>query len=160
MADELYLKVDGIPGESKDERHKDEIDVLSYSWGETLPATAADAGGGGARVVIEEVRFVMRVNRASPKLFLACASATHISTAVLTLRRAGGAGVEFLKWTLSVVAVTSYQTASNVPPGDRSTDQVSFRFGKIEMEYRPMNPDGSLGPPITAGWDAAMSRPM
>ena len=154
MAGDMFLKIDGIPGESTDVTHKDEIDILSYTWGESQPATGSVSGGAGAaRVAMQDFHFAMRVNKASPKLFLACASGAHITNAILTVRRPGANPVEFLKWTLTNVTVASYQTASNMPAGEPPLDQVSFRFAKIEVEYRPVKPDGSLDAPIKAGWD-------
>ena len=161
MAVDMFLKIDGIPGESTDDRHRDEIDVLSYNWGESQPPTASSAGGSAAgRVTMQDFHFAMRVNKASPKLFLACASGTHIRNAILTVRRSGANPVEFLKWTLSDVTVASYQTASNVSPGEPPLDQTSLRFAKIEVEYSAVKPDGSLDTPIKAGWDVQANRPV
>jgi type VI secretion system secreted protein Hcp len=154
MAVDMFLKIDGIPGESTDNSHKDEIDILSYTWGETQPPTASSASGASAgRVVMQDFHFAMRVNKASAKLFLACASGAHIRNAILTVRRPGASPVEFLKWTLTDVTVASYQTASNVPTGEPPLDQISLRFAKIEVEYRPVKPDGSPDAPIKTGWD-------
>jgi type VI secretion system secreted protein Hcp len=155
MAVDMFLKIHGIPGESTDASHRDEIDLLSYTWGESQPALASSAGGGSAagRVAMQDFHFTMRINKASPKLFLACASGAHIRNAILTVRRSGGNPVEFLKWTFTDVTIGSYQTATGVPPGELPLEQVSLRFAKIEVEYRPMRPDGSLDAPIKAGWD-------
>jgi len=161
MAEEMFLKVDGIPGESTDASHKDEINILSYAWGESQPPAAASSTGTGAgRVIMQDFHFVMRVNKASPKLFLACANGARIKNAILTVRRAGAGALEFLKWTLTDVTVTSYQTAADVPPSDPATDQVNLRFAKIEVEYRPVKPDGSPDVPVTAGFDVSANRPV
>ena len=162
MAVDMFLKIDGIPGESTDASHRDEIDVLSYNWGEAQPATASSGGGGGTagRVVMQDFHFAMRINKASTKLFLACASGAHIRNAILTVRRSGGNPVEFLKWTFTDVTVGSYQTATGVPPGEPPLEQVSLHFAKIEMEYRPTKPDGSLDTPIKAGWDVQANSPI
>jgi type VI secretion system secreted protein Hcp len=161
MPVDMFLKIDGIPGESTDDRHKDEIDILSYTWGESQsqPATPTGAGSSTAdKVTMQDFHFVMRVNKASPKLFLACANVAHIKNAILTVRRSGPAAPEFLKWTLTDVTVVSYQTASNIPTGEPPTDQVSLRFAKIEVEYKAMKPDGSLDTPINAGLDVAANK--
>jgi type VI secretion system secreted protein Hcp len=161
MAEEMFLKIDGIQGESSDASHKGEINILSFVWGESQPAAAASSTGtGAARVIMQDFHFVMRVNKASPKLFLACASGTHIRNAILTVRRPGAGAAEFLKWTLTDVTVASYQTAADVPPGDPPTDQVNLRFAKIEVEYRPVKPDGSLDAPVKAGFDVTANRPV
>jgi type VI secretion system secreted protein Hcp len=108
---------------------------------------------------MQDFHFAMRVNKASPKLFLACASGAHIRNAILTVRRAGANPVEFLKWTLSDVTVASYQTDNNVP-AEPPLDQISLRFAKIEVEYSAMRADGSLDTPIKAGWDVQANRPI
>jgi type VI secretion system secreted protein Hcp len=163
MAVDMFLKIDGIPGESTDVRHRDEIEVLSYNWGEAQPPAASSASGAGGsaagRVAMQDFHFAMRVNKASPKLFLACASGAHIRNAFLTVRRAGANPVEFLKWTLSDVTVASYQTDNNVP-AEPPLDQISLRFAKIEVEYSAMRADGSLDTPIKAGWDVQANRPI
>ncbi|HEY7316059.1 MAG TPA: type VI secretion system tube protein Hcp [Candidatus Binatia bacterium] len=161
MAVDMFLKIDGIPGESTDTNHRDEIDVLSYSWGESQPATTGSAGGPAAgRVTMQDFHFTMKINKASPKLFLACASGTHMRSAILTVRRSGGNPVEFLKWTLTDVTVASYQTTTSAAAGESPLDQFSLRFAKIETEYRAVKPDGSLDAPIKAGWDVQANRPI
>jgi type VI secretion system secreted protein Hcp len=159
MAVDMFLKIDGIQGESTDNHHKDEIDVLSYTWGESQPAAASSGTGAAAgRVTMQDFHFTMRVNKASPGLFLACANGARIKNAVLTVRRSGGNPVEFLKWTLTDITVASYQTAASVPSSDAPTDQVGLRFTKIEMEYARIKPDGTLEVPIKEGWDLTTNR--
>ncbi len=159
MGVDMFLKIDGIQGESTDNSHKDEIDLLSYTWGESHePVSATGGGAAGAKVTMQDFHFAMRVNKASPKLFLACANEMRIKNALLTVRHSGERAPEFLKWTLTDVTVASYQTASNVPTGEPPTDQVSLRFAKIEVEYKPMKPDGSLDAPINAAWELTVNR--
>jgi hypothetical protein len=99
-----FLKLDGIQGESKDARHAGEIELESFSWGEAnVGAGAAGGGGGGAgKVHVDDLHVVTRTSKASPALFLACASGQHFKQAVLTARRAGKAPQEFLVIRLSV----------------------------------------------------------
>ena len=87
---DYFLKIDGIPGESTDSKHKNEIDIESWSWGEANSGSHAYGGGGGAgKVSVQDFNFTMHVNKASPKLFLACATGQHIKEALLTCRKAG-----------------------------------------------------------------------
>ncbi len=161
MGFDTFLKIDGIQGESTDASHRGEIDILSYGWGESQTAVPSAGGGGGAgRVTMQDFRFAMHVNKASPKLFLACANGAHIKSAILTVRRPVAGAPEFLKWSLSDVTVASYQTAINMPAGEPPTDQVSLRFARIEVEYRPVKPDGSLDAPSKAGWDLKTNTPL
>src|SRR5213593_2324488 len=81
---DYFLKLDGIEGESQDAKHKGEIDLESWSWGETQTGTMHAGGGGGAgKVQMQDFHFVMKVNKSSPKLMLACASGEHIKSATL-----------------------------------------------------------------------------
>lgn len=151
---DYFLKIDGIPGESKDAKHAGEVDVGAWSWGETAPASGGPGGGGGAgKVAIQALNFTSQISKASPQLMLACASGSHIKSAVLTARRGGKAPVEFLIVTLQDVSVSSYQTA--VGGGDESgpLDSTSLNFAQIQVVYRETKPDGTLGAPVKFGWD-------
>src|SRR4051812_6065489 len=156
MAVDYFIKFDGIKGESTDAKHKDEIDVESWSWGETQTPGGhhPGGGGGGGRVTMQDFQFVMRLNRASPPLMRACAAGEHIKTATLTGRKAGGkAQQEYLTFKLTDVLVSSYQTGGS-EQADVPIDQVSLAFAKIEVDYRPQRPDGSLDAPVTFAWPA------
>jgi type VI secretion system secreted protein Hcp len=158
MAIDYFLKIDGVSGESVDSKHKGEIEVESWSWGESNPAQPGGGGGGGAgKVQIQDLVFTTRFSKASPQLILACASGKHFKDAVLTARKAGKGQQEFLTFSLSDVLVSAYQTAGaggDVLPGD----SVSLNFSKIQVEYKPQNPDGSLGSSIKAGWDVKQNK--
>ncbi|MFL6038426.1 MAG: Hcp family type VI secretion system effector [Gaiellaceae bacterium] len=152
MAVDYFLKIDGIEGESQDAGHKGEIDVEAWSWGETQAHPAGVGGGGGAgKVSMSDFSFTTRLSKASPTLFLTCASGAHIKAAWLTGQRGGGKHSDyFLKWTFSDLLISSYQAgaAEDVP-----VDNVSFSFAKIEVEYKQLKADGTLGGSFKAGWD-------
>jgi type VI secretion system secreted protein Hcp len=158
MAVDYFLKIDGIEGESQDDKHKNEIDVESWSWGETNSGDAQARGGEGAgKVSLQDFNFVMKVNKATPKLMEACATGEHIKKAVLTCRKAGKQQQEYLKVTLSDFIVSSYQTggsAGEVIP----VDQISMNFAKIECEYKEQKPTGELGGVVKGGWDAKANK--
>lgn len=155
---DYFLKIAGIDGESTDIAHKGEIDIESWAWGEFQAGGPAAGGGAGAgKVSMNDFSFVMKLNKASPKLFLACAQGEHIKSAWLTARRAGGKQTDyFLKWSFADVLVSSYQTGGSESAGP--SEQVSFRFSKIEVEYKGQKPDGSLSPSIKAGWNLKMNK--
>jgi type VI secretion system secreted protein Hcp len=155
---DYFLKIEGIEGESTDDKHKNEIDVMSWSWGETQSGTHAGGGGGGAgKVSMQDFNFVMSVNKASPKLMLACATGEHIKGAKLTCRKAGGEQQEYLTITFSDLLVSSYQTGGSA--GDSvPIDQASLNFAKLEFEYKPQKPDGSLDSPVKTGYDVKLNK--
>ena len=155
---DYFLKVDGIDGESTDDKHKNEIDLESWSWGETNAGTSRAGGGGGAgKVVMQDFHFVMKVNKATPKLMLACATGQHIKEAKLICRKAGGDQQEYMSIKFSDLLVSSYQTGGSqgeVIP----VDQIGFNFSKIEFEYKPQKADGSLDAPIKTGYDLKLNK--
>jgi type VI secretion system secreted protein Hcp len=155
---DYFLKIDGIPGESQDSKHKGEIELESFSWGATQTTGHPGVGGGAGKVQMQDFHFVMTVNKASPKLFLACARGQHLKNATLIARKAGKAQQEFLVFKFTDVLISSYQsggTGEGVP-----MDSVSLNFAKIEFEFRPEKPDGSLAPPAGAGWDVKKNKPV
>jgi type VI secretion system secreted protein Hcp len=151
VAEDLFLKLDGIPGESRDAKHKDEIELVAFSWGVTQSGRPGGGGGGGSgRAQFKDFEFLMRVNKASPQLFLATVTGKHIKQALLSVRRAGKAQLEYLKIKFTDVLVTSFAQAGGQNPPDET---VAFNFAKIELEYTQQQPRGGPAPPIRAGWD-------
>ena len=145
---DYFLKLDGIPGEATDSKHKGEISLESWSWGETNAGTHGGGSGGGAgKVQMHDFNFTMKINKASPKLFLACATGQHIKEGLLICRRAGKDQQEYLKIKFSDLLVSNFQTGGS--QGDVvPTDQISLNFGKIEVSYAPQKADGTLDSPV------------
>src|SRR5262245_43388600 len=109
MPGDYYLKVDGVKGEATDEKHKETIDVESFSMGATQGGGQFGSGHGEGKVQFSDISFVSKTNKASPILFLKCATGEHIKEAVLTCRKAGGKQEEFFNVKLTDILVTSYQ---------------------------------------------------
>jgi type VI secretion system secreted protein Hcp len=95
----------------------------------------------------------MNVNKASPKLFLACATGQHLKQAVLTARKAGKDQQDYLKVTLKDVLVNSFQTNGDAHANSLPTDQISVNFAEIEVEYKEQKADGSLGGAVKTGYN-------
>ena len=155
---DYFLKIDGIDGESEDAKHKNEIELESFSWGATQQGDhSGNRGGGAGKVAMQDFHFVMRINKASPKLFDACATGKHIPKAVLIARKAGGEQQEYMKVTMSDLLVSSFQTGGS-NGGPVPMDQISINFSKIEMEYKEQKADGSLGTAMKAGYDLKANK--
>jgi type VI secretion system secreted protein Hcp len=156
---DYFLKLEGIEGESQDQKHKGEIDLLTWSWGETQSGTHASGGGGGAgKVSMQDFHFVMGVNKSSPKLLLACATGEHIKSALLTCRKAGKEQQEYLKIKMSDCLISSYQTGGSGGDNVIPSDQISLNFAKIEYEYKEQKADGSLGGSVKAIYDLKANK--
>jgi type VI secretion system secreted protein Hcp len=158
MAADMFLKIDGIDGESLDAKHKGEIEIESFSWGASSPTAAPGGGGGGGatgRVTMEDFSFTTRVTRASPKLLLALVEHRRIKTALLTVRRSGGQQHDFLKVTMSDVQISGWKQAGGA---ELPMDQVSMNFRKVQIDYTGQRPDGTPGDTVTGGWDSKNTK--
>src|SRR5215472_12180825 len=112
MAVDMFLKVDGVQGETKDTKHSKEIDIISWSWGVTNGGSAHQGGGAGTgKVNVKDVTVTKYVDSSSPQLLLACCLGSHYPKALLTVRKAGGESpVEYVKIKMEQVFVTSVTT--------------------------------------------------
>ena len=150
---DYFLKLDGISGESKDSKHKGEIEVLSFSFGETQSRPSGAGGGSGAgKVQMTDFSFTARTTKASPQLFLSCALGKHLKEAILTVRKAGGSQQEYLIIKLNDVLVSAYALGSAEGESEPH-DAFSLNFVKLSYDYKPQKADGSLDAPVHAGWD-------
>jgi type VI secretion system secreted protein Hcp len=153
-AGDMFLMVKGakhgvIKGEAQDDKHKDEIQVLRWSWGMTAhPPTAT--GGAFGRATIHDLKIVKRVDKASTPLMIALRFNEEIQKAVLTLRKAGGSQLEFLKITIEGGRVTSIKIDVGEPEGGAEIfEHVTFSFNKIEVEYVPQGKSGGAEGSLT-----------
>jgi type VI secretion system secreted protein Hcp len=154
MAYDAFLKITDVKGESHDDKHKGEIDLLSFSFGVTQPGTSAHGGGaGGGKAAVTDLHFVHNVDQASPVLFQKCASGEHLKDGLLTVRKAGGTQLEYLKIKLTDVLISSVQQGGS-EGSEHPSEQVSLNFSKIELDYQPQGPDGkALGGAVHGGWN-------
>jgi type VI secretion system secreted protein Hcp len=154
MAVDMFIKIDGIKGESKDNKHTDEIDVLAWSWGASQSGTFHSGGGGGAgKANFQDLSITKYVDSASTNLLKHVANGQHIKDAVLTVRKAGGDNpVEYMIVTMTDVMVTSYQTGGSGGE-DRLTENITLNFAKVESKYTPQDAKGAGGSQMTFGWN-------
>jgi|SRR4051794_29088484 len=151
---DAFLKIDGIEGESQDNKHGKEIEILSYSFAATQTGTSAMGGGAGAgKVSMQDIHFTHTIDKASPKLMLACCTGDHIKSAIFTARKAGGSQMEYLIMTLSDVLVSSVSMAGHGNDNNKPTEQFSLNFSKIQYDYKEQKADGSLGGTVAMGYD-------
>ncbi len=158
MAFDAFLKIEGIPGESSDDKHKDWIEILSYSTGISQATSGAASTGGGAsseRADFQDFSIVKALDKASPKLALACADGTHISSISLELCRAGGDKVKYMEYKLTNCIVSSHRPGGSAQGGETlPLEEVAFNFGKIEWTYtQQKRADGSGGGNVASGWN-------
>ncbi|AJG18137.1 MULTISPECIES: Hcp family type VI secretion system effector [Cupriavidus] len=154
MAQDIFLKINGIDGESQDTSHKNEIEVLAWDWSIEQQSTMhAGSGGGAGKATVSDLSFDHFIDRASPNLMKYCLTGKHINEAVLVVRKAGGNPLEYLKLTMTDVVVTKVSPKGSVDDELRMREKVSLSFSKIKQEYVVQNAQGGSGGAVTAGYD-------
>ena len=155
MAMDMFIKIGDLKGESRDAKHKEEIDLLAWSWGVSNSGSAHTGGGAGAgKANVQDLSFTKYIDKCSPSLLLACCKGSHYTDATLVVRKAGGKPLEYLTITLSEVMVTSVSTGGSGGE-DRLTENVSLNFAKVKVDYVEQKPDGTEGDKPTMTYNIA-----
>ncbi len=160
MASDMFLKIEGIDGESTDEKHSNWIDILSFNHNVSQSGSADGSSTGGhtsGRVDIGEMVFAKMLDKSTPKLIEAACTGKHIPTAEIELCSATGAKHTFMKYKLSKVIVSTVTTGGS-GEGSRPEETLMLKFEKIEWEYTPYDNTGKSGNPVRAGWDRALNK--
>lgn len=151
MATDIFAKIGDIKGESLDAKHKDQVEVLSWSWG--VSQSGSIGGGGGAgKASFNDFNFTHFVDKATPVLMKVCATGEHLKEATITVRKAGKGQQEFLIIKMSDVIVTSVHPGG-AGDGGSTAENVALQFAKVDLEYKPQKPDGSLDAGIHFKYD-------
>ncbi len=154
MAMDMFIKVGDIKGESSDDKHAGEVDVLSWSWGMSQSGSMHMGGGGGAgKVNVQDLSFTKYIDKATPNLMKFCCNGKHFPEALLTVRKAGEKPLEYYKITMNDVIVSSISTGGSGGE-DRLTENVTLNFAKVKVSYQAQKKDGTAdGGVIEMGWD-------
>ena len=155
MAVDMFLKLDGIDGEAQDKSHKNEIDILAWSWGLSQSGTThLGSGGGAGKASFQDLSVTKYVDRSSMTLVEHVATGKHIAKAKLFVRKAGGTPLEYIKIEMEDIIVTSVSTGGSGGE-DRLTENVTLNFSVVKTQYVPQKKDGTGEPGINFGWDIA-----
>lgn len=158
MATDIFIKLGDIKGESQDDKHKDEIDVLTWGWGVNQPGSMHTGGGGGqGKANFSDLVFTHYVDKSHPVLLKSCATAEHLKEATLTLRKAGKTPQEFFTIKMNDVIVTSVQPSGSGGEGGHMAT-VTLQFAKVNVEYKPQKPDGSLDAGVLFKYDIKANK--
>jgi type VI secretion system secreted protein Hcp len=155
MAVDCFLKLDDIKGESVDQKHAGEIDVLSWSWGASQSATfQSGSGGGTAKVNVHDLTVTKYVDRSSPTLMGLCFTGLPIKSAILSMRKAGGTQMEYINISMEDCVVSS-TGAANSTGEERLIETITLNFARVKFAYTPQKPDGSADAAVKFGYDIA-----
>ncbi len=159
MAVDMFLKIDGVAGESVDADHKGEMDVLAWSWGASQSGTMHVGGGGGAgKANFQDISFTKWVDKGSATLLQALAKGTHLKTANLVVRKSGDKPLEYIKLDMTEVIVSSISTGGSGGE-DRLTENVTLNFRDFKLTYTPQDATGAGGGAVDFGFNIAENKP-
>lgn len=155
MAVDMFIKLNGIKGESQDKTHKDTIDVLAWSWGASNSGSTHMGGGSGSgKANFQDLSFTKYIDKSSVPLMLHCANGKHIADATLICRKAGEKPLEYLIVDMKDIIVSSYSTGGSGGE-DRLTENVSLNFGSVKIKYVEQTKAGGEGAKPEMQWDIA-----
>ena len=154
MAQDMFLKIEGIEGESLDATHKNEIEVLAWSWENRQHSNMhSGSGGGSGKATVEDFKFSHYVDKASPNLLNFCLSGKHIKNIQFVIRKAGGDPLEYLTIAFSDAIITRVFLSGNVSNDTRPIEEVTFSFTKFTQDYVIQNAEGNKSGIISASYD-------
>lgn len=158
----FYLHIRDIPGEAMAKGHEMWIELVSFQFGFEHTGNLTSGGGGGARRVVADALSIEKgIDQASPKLLEAVASGQHLPAVQLDVTDLAGERSDVVySIVLEEVFISSFQQSASPDTAPLQTESISFNYERIRVEYRERKPDGSLGPPVTAGWDLKKNRPV
>jgi type VI secretion system secreted protein Hcp len=160
MAVDMYLRIDGINGESKDSQHPDRIQVLSWSWDVSQTGTAG-VGGGLTAGKVEHHDIVIRklLDKATPVLYKFCCNGNHVASADLYVRKAGGGdqALEYLVIHFEDLIITSFNLGG-LPQADQIEEVIKLTYSKVTITYTPQDKAGQGLPQVTGGWDLQANK--
>ena len=153
MAQDIFMKISGIEGESQDATHTNEIEISHWDWKISQNSNMHSGSGGGAgKASVDDLTFTHKVDKSSPNLMKYCLTGKHIPEAKLTVRKAGGNPLEYLKITMSDVIISSVQPNCK-STDDVGTEQVCLAFSRVKQEYAVQNAQGGSAGAITSSYD-------
>jgi type VI secretion system secreted protein Hcp len=161
LSTDFFLKIEGIPGESKRSGHEKEMELLSFSFGATQTGTAELGSGqtGAARVEMQDFHFVKPVDSSSPKLVQHMFTGKFIPAATFSARRIGledGKPLKYMIWEFKNLVISSH-SFNGAGAGDVPMESISFRFEEVKCYYREIKAGVPQGP-ISAGWNVKTNK--
>jgi len=179
---DAFLQIDGIQGECTEDKHKDWIELESWSWGCTQASSSSHSTAGGSaagKAEFSDITITILLDNAFPKIFEHCVKGTHIKNATLEMCRPGGTKFKYLEIKLENLLITNFVYGIQSPrdrasggqgTGDKSRPQpegdefptgtITFNYGKVKTTYFKQNEKGGGAGQIAFGWDLTTSKSM
>jgi type VI secretion system secreted protein Hcp len=161
MAIDVYLQIDGIKGESADDKHRDWIEVSNVHWDVRQPrsATASTAGGHTSeRVDMTDILVSKLADLSSPILMQTCAMGKTIPKAKLEFMRADANGQPIKYFEIELENVLIGMVSPSLNAGDIMKENVALKFSKVKWKYTQQKIGGGSSGNTAGGWDLSANR--
>jgi len=162
MAVEIFLKLDGIEGESTKSGAENQIEIFSFSNGASNPSSVAFGTGSGAgKVDLSSLSLQKQLDKSSPKLFLACCNGTHIAKGTMIVREATGDKTSqiYYQYDMTEVFIDSISWGGSAG-GGKPSESLSISAKTLQITYFPQDTTGKLGNKVVAGWDVSKNTQL
>lgn len=159
MAVDAFLEITDqsgvIKGESKDDQHKELLQIRNFSFGvEATASSATGTGMGAGKAVLKTFAFDVDNSVASPTLYKYCCNGTHCKSAILYVRKAGGTPKDYYVWKFKDLIITGFELSCS----EEIVEKVALAYTALYCEYKPQNEKGELGSALKAGWDVKLNK--
>lgn len=156
---DAFLELDGVKGESNDDKYKGKIEILSWSWGMANTGSAQFGGGAGAgKVQVNDLAIFKRVDKSTPILMKNCATGVHIDKGKMIVRKAGGEkSLEYFTIELKDVLISAVETHSD-SNSPWLMEEVHLNFSEFKVVYTPQDQKGGAGGAVEFGYNMAKNK--
>lgn len=161
MAIDVYLQIEGVKGESNDERHKDWIECTSATWSVLQPKSATASTGGGhtaERCEHGDLVITKLSDLSSPVLLQTCSAGRTVPKVKLEFMRADGQGQRIKYFEVELENVLIGAVVPSIQAGQILTEYVSLKYGKVKWKYTQQKVAGGVGGNVAGGWDLSANR--
>ena len=160
MALDMFMRIEGVNGESKDANHKNWTDIRSFTWGAEQPGSMNTGGGGGAgKVNFDDLTVIAPIDKAAPTLLKNCATGQHLGKVEVSVCKAGGTQIEYSRTTLEDVLVTSVKFVGT-QESESLMMEYSFQAAKVKDQYWEQNDKGSKGAEVQMAYDVKQNKTL
>lgn len=155
---DMFLRIDGIQGESQNDKHKGWVDIESYSWGAVQSTNLAlGSGGGVGKVQYKDLTVTANLDKATPAISHFLSSGKHIPKVELSLCKAGGQQMEYYRITLENAMLT-HVMHNAFHNSDSPKISYQFQAEQVKQSYWEQTTSGGKGAETQSGWNIKQNK--
>lgn len=158
---ETFLRLGDIKGESTDQKHKDQIEILSFtqSWTNSVEFGGGSGGAGVGKVQCGAITMMKNIDKSSPLLLKGIATGQHFKDAVITFQSSDTRlqSPEYYTITMTTVFLTELSQTDSADP-NRIFEKLVLNAGTFEFKYTPTDVKGKVGTPVSFKWDCMSNK--